>query len=322
MKPAISKSAISFAIAAFATVAHAAETYPTKPVTLVVAYAAGGMTDILTRKISADLQAQTGQPFVVDNKPGATGQIATEFVSRRPADGYTILVGATSHVINPALKKSLPYDARKAFDPVALLAISPNFVLVNSGLNIKTFADLKTYARTHSTIPYGTAGIGGAPHVIGELLRAQSGLPFVHVAYKGAGPAMGDLVSGQVPFGVAESVTANAYLKSGKIVPLAVASARRSEMYPSVPTLNELGYKGFDLSTWVGVYAPAGTSPQILETLNKGIRKAIASKVTSDYIHSTGSEPGNMDLPTYKAFVQSEIDKWKAVIQQAGVKDE
>ena len=316
------KSALPFAIAAFATVAHAGETYPAKPVTLVVAYAAGGMTDILARRVAADLQAQTGQPFVVDNKPGATGQIATDYVARRPADGYTILVGATSHVINPALKKALPYDARKAFDPVALLAISPNFVLVNANLNLKTFADLKTYARTHPSIPYGTAGIGGAPHVVGELLRVQSGLPLVHVAYKGAGPAMGDLVSGQVPFGVAESVTANAYLKSGKIVPLAVASARRSEQYPAVPTLNELGYKGFDLTTWVGVYAPAGTPPQILATLNQGLRKAIASQATSDYIRSTGSEPGNMDLPTYKAFVQSEMDKWKAVIQQAGVKDE
>src|SRR5437868_6128991 len=121
--------AIAIPLAALsATAAHAADSYPSKPVTLVVAYAAGGMTDILTRKLAADLQAETGQTFIVDNKPGATGQIATEYVARRPADGYTILVGATSHVINPALKKSLPYDARKAFDPVALLAISPNFV--------------------------------------------------------------------------------------------------------------------------------------------------------------------------------------------------
>ncbi|TDF64510.1 tripartite tricarboxylate transporter substrate binding protein [Cupriavidus sp. L7L] len=302
--------------------AHAADNYPSRPVTLVVAYAAGGMTDILTRRVAADLQAATGQPFVVDNKPGATGQIATEYVARRPADGYTILVGATSHVINPALKKSLPYDARKAFDPVALLAISPNFLLVNAGLPVKTFADLKAYAKTHQSIPFGTAGIGGAPHIIGELLREQSGLQLVHVAYKGAGPAMGDLVSGQVPFGVAESVTANAYLKSGKIVPLTIASAQRSKQYPSVPTLNELGYKGFDLTTWVGAYAPAGTPPQVLEVLNKGIRKAIAKKDTADYIRSTGSEPGDMDLKTYRAFVSAEMDKWKGVVQQAGVKDE
>jgi tripartite-type tricarboxylate transporter receptor subunit TctC len=305
-----------------AAAAQAADNYPSKPVTLVVAYAAGGMTDILTRKLAADLQAETGQTFIVDNKPGATGQIATEYVARRPADGYTILVGATSHVINPALKRSLPYDARKAFDPVALLAISPNFVLVNTGLNIKTFADLKRYGQTHSSIPFGTAGIGGAPHIVGELLRAQSGLPLVHVAYKGAGPAMADLVSGQVPFGIAESVTANAYLKSGKIVPLAIASAQRSKLYPAVPTLNELGYKGFDLTTWVGVYAPAGTPPQVLDVLSKGIRKAIAKPATADYIRSTGSEPGDMDLPTYRSFVAAEMDKWKGVVQQAGVKDE
>ncbi|SCV00315.1 Extra-cytoplasmic solute receptor family protein 143 [Cupriavidus necator] len=315
--------AIAIPLAALcATAAHAADRYPSKPVTLVVAYAAGGMTDILTRKLAADLQAETGQTFIVDNKPGATGQIATEYVARRPADGYTILVGATSHVINPALKKSLPYDARKAFDPVALLAISPNFVLVNADLNIKTFADLKAYGKTHTSIPFGTAGIGGAPHIVGELLRAQSGLPLVHVAYKGAGPAMGDLVSGQVPFGIAESVTANAYLKSGKIVPLAIASAQRSALFPSVPTLNELGYKGFDLTTWVGVYAPAGTPAPVLDALNKGIRKAIGKQATTDYIRSTGSEPGDMDLPAYRSFVSSEMDKWKRVVQQAGVKDE
>ncbi|MNN27779.1 Tripartite tricarboxylate transporter family receptor [compost metagenome] len=225
-------------------------------------------------------------------------------------------------MINPALKQSLPYDARKAFDPVALLAISPNLVLVNSGLNIKTFADLKAYGKSHSSIPFGTAGIGGAPHIVGELLRAQSGLPLVHVAYKGAGPAMGDLVSGQVPFGIAESVTANAYLKSGKIIPLAIASAQRSTQFPTVPTLNELGYKGFDLTTWVGVYAPAGTPAQVLDVLNRGIRKALSRKATTDYIRSTGSEPGDMDLPTYRAFVLSEMDKWKGVVQQAGVKDE
>ncbi|MGY6270878.1 Bug family tripartite tricarboxylate transporter substrate binding protein [Achromobacter denitrificans] len=299
----------------------AAESYPAKPVTLVVAYAPGGMTDILTRRIAADLQTRLGKPFVVENKPGATGQIATEYVSRQKPDGYTVLVGATSHVINPVLKK-LPYDARKDFAPVALLAVSPNFVLVNANQGIKTFADFKDYAQKQPSVPYGTAGAGGAPHIVGELLRAQSGLPLMHVSYRGAGPAMTDLVSGQVPFGVAESVTANAYLQSGKIVPLAIASAQRQPRYPDVPTLNELGYKGFDLSTWVGAYAPAGTPAEIVQTLNTEIRKAVMQPETQEYIRSTGSEPGDMDLPQYRKFVGDEMDKWRAVITQAGVKDE
>ncbi len=299
----------------------AADTYPAKPVTLVVAYAPGGMTDILTRRIAADLQTRLGKPFVVENKPGATGQIATEYVSRQKPDGYTILVGATSHVINPAMKK-LPYNARKDFSPVALLAVSPNFLLVNANQGIKTFADFKAYAQKQASVPYGTAGAGGAPHIVGELLRAQSGLPLMHVSYRGAGPAMTDLVSGQVPFGMAESVTANAYLQSGKIVPLAIASAQRQPRYPDVPTLNELGYKGFDLSTWVGVYAPAGTPADIVQTLNSEIRKSVMQPATQDYIRSTGSEPGDLDLTQYQKFVSDEMDKWQAVISQAGVKDE
>ncbi|WP_447921637.1 Bug family tripartite tricarboxylate transporter substrate binding protein [Achromobacter aegrifaciens] len=299
----------------------AADTYPAKPVTLVVAYAPGGMTDILTRRIAADLQTRLGKPFVVENKPGATGQIATEYVSRQKPDGYTILVGATSHVINPAMKK-LPYNARKDFAPVALLAVSPNFLLVNANQGIKTFADFKAYAQKQVSVPYGTAGAGGAPHIVGELLRAQSGLPLMHVSYRGAGPAMTDLVSGQVPFGMAESVTANAYLQSGKIVPLAIASAQRQSRYPDVPTLNELGYKGFDLSTWVGVYAPAGTPADIVQTLNSEIRKSVMQSATQEYIRSTGSEPGDLDLAQYQKFVSDEMEKWQAVITQAGVKDE
>ncbi|QVQ26376.1 Bug family tripartite tricarboxylate transporter substrate binding protein [Achromobacter deleyi] len=299
----------------------AADSYPSRPVTLVVAYAPGGMTDILTRRIAADLQTRLGQPFVVENRPGATGQIATEYVTRQKPDGYTVLVGATSHVINPVLKK-LPYNARKDFEPVALLAVSPNFLLVNAGLGIKNYADFKAYAQKQPSVPYGTAGAGGAPHIVGELLRAQSGLPLMHVSYRGAGPAMTDLVSGQVPFGMAESVTANAYLQSGKIVPLAIASAQRQSRYPDVPTLNELGYKGFDLSTWVGAYAPAGTPVDIIQTLNSEIRKSVMQQATQEYIRSTGSEPGDMDLPTYRKFVGDEMDKWQAVITQAGVKDE
>lgn len=302
--------------------AQAAGTYPTKPVTLVVAYAPGGMTDILTRKVAADLQGRLGQPFVVENKPGATGQIATDYVARQKPDGYTILVGATSHVINPALKKSLPYDARKAFDPVALLAVSPNLVLVNANMGIKTFADLQAYGKEHGSIPYGTAGNGGAPHIVGELLREQSGMPLMHVAYRGAGPAMSDLVSGQVPFGIAESVTANAFLQAGKILPLAISSANRSSRFPDAPTLNELGYKGFDLSTWVGVYAPAGTPGEILETLNREIRQAVAKTEIVEYVKSTGSEPGAMGLDEYRQFVGAEMDKWSNVIKTAGVKDE
>jgi tripartite-type tricarboxylate transporter receptor subunit TctC len=300
----------------------AADVYPSKPVTLIVAYAPGGMTDILTRKLAVDLQKTFGQTFIVENKAGATGQIATDYVARRPADGYTLLIGATSHVINPALKKSLPYNARTAFDPVALLAVSPNFVLVHPQVKVDNFAALAEYGKRHGAIPYGTAGAGGAPHIVGEKLRVQSGLPLTHVSYKGAGPAMNDLIGGQIPFGISESVTANAYLKTGRVKPIAIASAQRSKLFPDVPTLNELGYKGFDLSTWVGVYAPAGTPEPILTRLNVAMQDAINKKDLREYIQSTGSDAGKLSLADYRKFVSAEMDKWQAVITEIGLKDE
>ncbi|WP_066269960.1 tripartite tricarboxylate transporter substrate binding protein [Hydrogenophaga palleronii] len=307
-------------VALTASISQASD-YPAKPVTLVVAYAPGGMTDILTRRIAATLQVKLGKPFIVENRAGATGQIATDYVRRQAPDGYTILVGATSHVINPAMKP-LPYEARTAFAPVALLAMSPNFLLVNANKGIKSFAQFQAHAKAEGSVSYGSAGAGGAPHIVGELLRKQSGLSLVHLSYRGAGPAMADLVAGQVPFGISESVTANAYLEAGKILPLAVASAKRQARYPDVPTLNELGFRDFDLSTWVGVYAPAGTPQPILELLNREMRAAIAQTATRDYILSTGSEPGNLDLAQYRTFVDAEFAKWKAVITEADVKGE
>lgn len=315
------KTLAVFGLVGLMASASQASDYPNKPVTLVVAYAPGGMTDILTRRIAATLQSKLGRPFIVENRAGATGQIATDYVRRQAPDGYTVLVGATSHVINPALK-SLPYDARKSFAPVALLAVSPNFLLVNANKGIKNFAQFQAYAKTESSISYGTAGTGGAPHIVGELLRKQSGLPLNHISYRGAGPAMADLIAGHVPFGISESVTANVYLESGKVLPLAVASAKRLIRYPNVPTLNELGFHNFDLSTWVGVYAPAETPQPILELLNREMRAAIDQPATREYIHSTGSEPGDLDLPKYRAFVEAEFAKWKSVVTEAGVKDE
>lgn len=295
-----------------------ASTYPNKPVTLVVAYAPGGMTDILTRRVAEQLQKKLGQPFIVENRAGATGQIATEYVSRQKPDGYTILVGATSHVINPAFK-TLPYDAKKDFSPIALLAVSPNFLLVNSKLNINTFDEFKAYAADKKSVAYGTAGAGGAPHIVGQLLKEQSGIPLEHISYRGAGPAMTDLISGQVPVGLAESVTAKVHLDSGAIVPLAVASAERVPLYKDVPTLNELGYRDFDLNTWVGAYAPAGTPKEVLVVLNEAISEAIQSESITGYIESTGSEPGKMDLGQYEAFVENEMEKWDYVIKYAKV---
>ena len=319
------RSMLFGAMAALAGTAANAQTgsYPSGPVRLITPSPAGSLLDVMARLYGQEMGNMLRQPFVVDGKPGAGGIIAAETVAKSAADGQMLLVAPDSMFsINPFIYSRLPYDPRKAFEPVALLAVSPNFILVNPKLNIQSFADLKEYGKTQKTIPFGTAGTGGAPHIVGELLRQQSGLPLVHVAYKGAGPAMADLVSGQVPFGISESVTADAYLKDKRIVPLAIGSAKRSPRYPDVPTLNELGYKDFDLSTWVGVYAPAGTPAPIMEKLNTEIRKAIAAPDTLEYIRSTGSEPGAMDVKEYQKYVGNDFDKWARVIQEAGVKDE
>lgn len=308
-------------LVAFAStgLSQAEEQWPTRPVTLVVAYAPAGMTDLVTRNLVVELGKKFGQTFVVENKPGAAGIVGAQYVAHKAPDGYTLLVGATGHVINPAVKKDMPFDPRKDFEDIAMLAIGPNLIVAHPSSGVTSIKQLADYAKQHKSIPYATAGAGTATHITGEQLRADSKLPLLHVPYKGSGPAMQDVVAGQVPFGIIDSVAAAPFIKAGSVNVIAVTSKKRSQMFPDVPTLEEQGYPGFDETSWIGLYAPVGTPQAIVQKLNLAIQEASQTPAALKYIHSTGSEPGSLSPADFKVYVNGEIDKWQKRVKALNI---
>ncbi|QIL79909.1 tripartite tricarboxylate transporter substrate binding protein [Diaphorobacter sp. HDW4A] len=294
--------------------------YPAKPVTIVVAFPPGGMTDIVSRALAKELSQNLKQPFIIDNRPGVAGQVGTEYVAKQHADGYTLLVGATGYVIAPAMKK-VGYDPLKSLEPVAVLAKSPNLIVVNPKVPAKTLPEFLAWAKTQSNIPFGTAGAAGSTHLGGEWLRTLTGYAFVHVPYKGAAPATNDAVAGQIPMAVQDSMSVSSFITTGRLRPIATMSAERSKLFPDLPTMQEAGFKGFDVYTWLGLYAPAGTPAPIVTMLNKEINKIMNSPEMVERLRLQYSEPlGVMDLAQTRKFVEGEVNKWKAVVQQTGVK--
>lgn len=315
---------LSSALALFASAsAQAEDAWPAKPVTIVVSFAPGGATDLVGRLIAKDLGVAFKQPFVVENRPGAGGQVGTEYVAKRPADGYTLLVSATGHVIAPSVQAKVNYQPEKDFEPIALLMTMPNLLVVNPTLvpanNMKEFLQ---WARTQKDkgIPYASAGVGGATHLSGELFRTMSGLPLFHVTYKGANPAIMDAVAGQIPVVFQDSVSVNAYVTSDKLRALAVTRNERSKLYPDLPTIEESGFKGYDLYNWVGLYAPAGTPKDIVTKLNGEVTRILSAPDTVARLEKLGTDrPVNMNPAEFRAFVEAEVVKWRAAMKASGV---
>lgn len=297
--------------------------WPTKPVTIVVAYPPGGMTDIVTRLLAKELTATFNQPFIVDNKAGAAGQVGTEYVAHRPADGYTLLVTATGYVIAPFTRPKVNYDPLKDLVPLAALVQTPNMIVVNPSVKANTVPEFLAWARKEPSVPYATSGAGGSTHLAGELLRKVSGAPFVHVPYRGAAPAVADTVSGQIQVAVQDSVTIATFLNAGKLKPIAVTSAQRSPLFPNVPTLKESGFADFDVYTWLGLFAPAGTPPEVLQKINAATAKIMQSPEMVESLKKQSSEPmAPRDLGQTRKFVESELTKWRDLVRTTGVKVE
>ncbi len=300
----------------------AAPAYPAKPVTIVVAFPPGGMTDIVSRALAKELSQDLKQPFIIENRPGVAGQVGTEYVAKQHADGYTLLVGATGYVIAPAMKK-VGYDPLKSLDPVAILAKAPNLIVVNPSVPAKNLPEFLSWAKAQKNIPFGTAGAAGSTHLGGEWLAKVTGYPFVHVPYKGAAPATNDAVAGQIPMAVQDSMSVSAFIASGRLRPIANMAAERSKLFPELPTMQEGGFKGFDVYTWLGLYAPAGTPASIVTMLNKEINKIMNSPEMVERLRLQYSEPlGVMDLPQTRKFVEGEVNKWKHVVKETGVKSD
>ena len=301
----------------------AADTYPSRPITLVVPNAAGGPTDAIGRSIGQKLSTRLGQTVVIDNRGGAGGTIAAEMVARARPDGYTLFLSTTGTLaINPALYEKLRYDAAKDFDPVGLVSTTSNMLLVNKDLPVKDVRELIALAkREPDKLTYGSSGNGASNHLAAELFKTMAGIQIRHVPYKAAAAIRMDLYEGRID--MVFSPEGNAFhemARAGKTRPLMVSGKTRSALFPDVPTAEEIGLKGYDVSIWFGLNAPAGTPPAILERLNKELNAILASPEMKKELATDGQVPRPMTPQQYHAFLQQERQKWIPVVKASGAK--
>src|SRR5436190_10237533 len=300
----------------------AAQDYPTKPVRVVVPYVAGGNADIWARTFSQKLTEDLKQAFVVENKPGANGGIGTEFVAKSAPDGYTLLAVASGPmVVNPVLYSKVPYDPVKDFAPVAQCAVYQYVLVTRSDAPYKSIADLVAAAKANAGgLAYGSTGIGGGNHLAAELFGLATGARFNHIPYKGSAPALADLLGGQLAFMFDTVITSVPHIKSGKRRAFAVSSAKRAPSLPDVPTMQEAGFAGFDMSQWQGVLAPAGTPRAVIERLNGAIVKAMHA---SD-VHERIAVQGGNDIVTgtpeqFGALIRADLERYGRLIRDAKI---
>ncbi|NSX14367.1 tripartite tricarboxylate transporter substrate binding protein [Cupriavidus taiwanensis] len=293
--------------------------YPHKPVTLVVPFVAGGMTDVMARQLAATMQKATGQPVLVENRPGAGGIIGAEKVARAQPDGYTLLVTTTAHVVNPAITKRLPYDTERDFAPIALLASTPSVLVVNPSVPAKNLQQLFAFARRSGSVSYGSAGTGGTTHLSGALLASRTGAPLLHVPYKGTAAAVNDLLGGQIQASFVDALTALKYIQAGKLTPVAVTTKTRAAVLPDVPTVAEQGVPGYETEIWIGFYGPARLPAEIQARLNDLARSSMNDPPFQEMLQQQGTTPGRMPVPEFQRFVSQEIRKWDDIVKRTGI---
>jgi tripartite-type tricarboxylate transporter receptor subunit TctC len=313
--------ALVIAITTFVWLAPAsAADYPTRPVNLVVAFTPGGPSDVLARIIGKKLTELLGQPFVIENKPGAGGNIAAETVARATPDGYTLLMGNNSILAtNASLYKNIGYDAEKDFAPISLIGSQANILVVNPTLPVNTMAELIALAKAKpGQLDFASSGYGAAAHLSGELFKTQAHVDIVHVAYKGAAPALQDVIAGHVQMMFATSASVVGHIKDGLVRPLAVTTPKRTAILPDIPTVAELGIPGFDATTWHGLVAPAGTPRDIIEALNRATVAALNDAATRKALSDLGVDVQSSSPAEFSDYIKAEIPKWRAVVQEAG----
>lgn len=303
--------------------AHAnTESWPAKPVTLVVPWPAGGGTDVIARTVANQLQDKLGQPIVIENRPGASGIIGTEFVARAPADGYTLVLGVTNtHAINATFFKQLRYDTKRDFEPVALLATGPHVVLVNSTTPARNLAEFVAYVRQSKTpLSYASYGNGSTAHLIAELFRARNKLDLVHVPYKGIPPAITDLLGNQVSMLVSTTGAALPQIRAGKLRAIAVIDAQGMPQLPGVPTMSEQGYPDADYTHWYGIFAPAKTPATIVNRLASEIQAALAMPQVQKAFADAGVNANFKGPEAFRQFAGAEIERWGKLVELSGVR--
>ncbi|MES2186748.1 MAG: tripartite tricarboxylate transporter substrate binding protein [Pseudomonadota bacterium] len=308
-------------LCALSTPAWAQAAWPARPVTYVVPFPTGGTTDILARLIGQKLGPVLNTTFVIDNRAGAGGGIGSEIVARAPADGYTIVGGTvSSHAINASLYPKLAYDPIKSFAPIALIGANPVVLVVGEKSPYKSLKDVLAAAKAHpGTLTSASAGNGTSQHMTLELMAYKSGTKFIHVPYKGSGPAIQDVIAGQVDMMFDTTVVAGAHIQSGKLRALAVSSAKRLDSMPDVPTVAET-VPGFEVTSWQGIFAPAGTPKAIVERLNTEIVKILKAGDMQERLKSLGMQFTAMSPEQFGAFQKAEVDKWAQVVKAANIK--
>jgi tripartite-type tricarboxylate transporter receptor subunit TctC len=305
-----------------ARAADAAAGFPDRPVRLIVPFPPGGGTDILARPVAQKLGEKWGQPVIVENRAGAGGNIGTEAAARAPADGYTLVLGTVgTHAINQSLYRHLPYDAVRDFAAITLVANTPNVLVVNPAVPARSVQELIALAKGRpGALNYASPGNGTPPHLAAEIFKNMAGVSITHVPYKGSGPAMTDLLGGQVQMMIANAPVVLPYIKSGKLVGLASTSAARPAMLRDLPTLSEAGLKGYEADTWYGLFAPAGTPPAVVDKLNADVVAVLKSPEIQAFFAQQGAEVIGDSAADASAKVRAEVEKWHGVIQAIGLK--
>ncbi|MEO7728613.1 MAG: tripartite tricarboxylate transporter substrate binding protein [Burkholderiales bacterium] len=316
---------VSLALIPFAACsAHAADAYPAKTVRIVVAFAAGGSTDLLARSVAQRLNEAWKQSVIVDNRAGGGGIVGSDHVAKSPADGYTLLLGTnTTNAVSASLYAKLPFDPQRDFAAITEIANIPQMLSVHPSIPAKSLKELVALAKTHpGELNYGTAGTGSASHMAMELFQSVARVKMTHVPYKGTGPALIELLGGHLSLMFDVVMTSLPHVQAGKLRPLAVSSLQRSPVAPQVPTIAESGYPGFEAIVWFGLFAPTGTPPEIIRKVNEDTARIVNTPAMRELLASQGANIVASSPAVFTTRVNAEIGKWRKVIQDAGIKPE
>ena len=311
---------LSLAVLGFPSGPALAQSYPLKPIHLIVPFPPGGTTDVLARSLGQALSKNIGQQVIVESKPGAAGTVGADFVAKAKPDGYTLLMGSVHHTIATSVYKKIPYDFQKDFLPITTVALVPNVLVVNAAVPAKNFSELQALAKASpGQLTYGSNGAGTGQHLIGAQFEAMAGVQLLHVPYKGSGPLTTDLLGGQLTMSFDTITPVLAHIKAGKLRALAVTTSKRSAVLPDVPTLDEVGLKGFDLSTWFGLLAPAGTPKAIVSMLNLELVKIINSADFKKRMDDIGAEPVGNTPEQMARQIKDDTERFATLVKNAHV---
>jgi tripartite-type tricarboxylate transporter receptor subunit TctC len=322
MKKLMSLALAAVLAAAVPIAARAADAYPSKPVHIIVPYPAGGVADALPRIVGEKLSQKWGQPVIIENKAGASGNIGMEEGARAEPDGYTLVLAAAGNMtVNPVLFKNLRFDTYKDLAPVTLLAASPNVLVVHPSVPAKNYKELVAYAKQNpGKLNFASPGEGSGAHLAGELFNLEAGVKTVHIPYKGMAPAVNDLLGGNVQMMFAGISTVLQHIKSGKLVAIAMAAPKRSPQLPDLPTVAEEGLPGFDVTSWYGIVVRAGTPPAVVQKVQRDIADALKAPDVQTKLAGYGLEPVGNTPEAFDAMIKSETRKWTDIVHKAGIK--